>query len=205
MIAQKGRPLLCRLGIPRRFSHPAQHSSLRNIKAKHFHLTVNSRCAPGRILRNHAEDEITQFPADAPSSHTGSMPRKPRPIQLEPRSVPANDSLWLDEDQSPLPSRPEPPQDHPKQFVPSGKSRLRMPLLQNAKLLPQCQILQDQAAARGQEVNSQYRKKPQQTQHEISFTRGSFIMDAPFNYLIRRQIVILASHTSWLSILRQTI
>jgi hypothetical protein len=28
-----------------------------------------------------------------------SMPREPRPIQLEPRSVPANNSLRLDEDQ----------------------------------------------------------------------------------------------------------
>ena len=124
------------------------------------------------------------------------MPREPRPIQFEPGPMPANDSLRLDKDQCPPPSRPQPPQDHPEQFVRCGKTRLRVALPQNRKLLPQGQILQDQVAARGQEVNSQYRKKPQQTQHEISFTRGSFIMDAPFNYLIRRQIVILASHRS---------
>ena len=48
------------------------------------------------------------------------MPRKPRPIQLESRLMPANDGLRLDEDQRLLPSRPEPPQHHPEQFIGSG-------------------------------------------------------------------------------------
>jgi hypothetical protein len=46
MVAQKRRPTLCPLRIARRFSHPAQHGSLRNIEAKHFQFTVDSRRAP---------------------------------------------------------------------------------------------------------------------------------------------------------------
>jgi hypothetical protein len=57
--------------------------------------------------------------------------------------MPANDGIRLDENQCPLPSRPEAPQDHPKQFVRSGKSRLGMPLLQDAELLPKSQIFQE--------------------------------------------------------------
>jgi len=84
MIVQKGRPSLCRFRNFRRFSHPAQHSSSRNIEAKHLQLTIDARRTPGWVLCDHAEDEIAQFPADAFSSNAGLMPRKPRPIQFEP-------------------------------------------------------------------------------------------------------------------------
>jgi len=194
LIAQKRRPSFCRLSIPWSSPHPTQHSPLRNIEAKHFQFAMDSGRTPGPVLRNHAEDQFAQFPADAPSSCPNLMPREPRPISLEPCSMPANNSFRPDEDQCPLPPRPEPSQRHPKQFIRSGKSRQRVTLPQNRKLLPQSQILQGQVAARAKETNSQYRKKPQQAQHETSFTRGLFIMDAPFNYLIRKQIAILARH-----------
>ena len=148
MIAQKRSPSLCRLWTPRRFPHPAQHGSLRNVEAEHLQLAVNARRTPGRILGDHAEDEFAQFPADAFSSRAGPMPRKPRPIQLEPCPMPANDGLRLDEDQRPFPSRPEPPQDDPEQFIGSGKPRLRMSPFQDGKLLPKRQVFQEQVAAR---------------------------------------------------------
>ena len=135
MIAQKRRPSFCRLMISRSFPHPTQHRSLRNVDAKHFQFPMNARRTPGRVLGDHAEDELTQFPADTLSSRADSMPRKPRPRQLEPCPVPANNCLRLDQDQHPLPSPPEPPQDHPKQFVMSGNPRLRMLLFQNCELL----------------------------------------------------------------------
>src|ERR1035437_297993 len=114
MVVQKRRPPFRRFWISRGFPLPAQYSSLGSIEAKHFQLAMNARRAPGRVLRNHAGDEFAQFPADMLSSHGNSMPRKPRPIQLEPRTMPANDSLRLDKDQCAFPSRPEPPQDHPE-------------------------------------------------------------------------------------------
>ena len=167
MVAEKGRPPLCRLKISRTSLHPAQHSSFRNIKTKHFQLTVNPRGAPSGILCNHAEDDFSQVLADASSTHAGSMPREPRPIQLGPCTVPANNGLRLDEDQCPLPSRPEPPQDQPEQLVGHGKSRLRVPPFQNPELLMQRQVFQEQVVARTGGSNEWDEQEPQRTRHGL--------------------------------------
>ena len=66
--------------------------------------------------------------------------------------MPTNDSLRLNEDQNALPSRPKAPQDHPEQLVRSGKSRLPAPLFQDVQPLPQCQVFQEQVAARANEL-----------------------------------------------------
>src|ERR1700694_1570665 len=157
MIAEKGRPSLGRLRTPRRPPHPAQHGSLRKIEAKHFQFAVDARCAPGSIFRDHAKDEIAQFLADAFSARANSTPREPRPIQLEPCTVPANNSLWLDEDQRVPPFRPEPAQDHPEQLVGSRDQRARIPLLQNDKLLAKSQVLKQQVAARAKDADKEDR------------------------------------------------
>jgi hypothetical protein len=175
MVAQKGRPALCRLGTPRRFPHPAQYGSLRNLEAKHFQLTVNARSSPGRVLDDHTEDEFAQFFADAFSSHLVPMTRKPRPIQLESCPMPANDGLRLDEDQRPSPSRPKPPQDHPEQFVRRSESRLRVLLFQDSALLPKGQVFQHQVAARADRVNEQVEQQLQRTEHEPVLTEASRI------------------------------
>ena len=117
MIAQKRCPSLGRLGTPRRFPHPALHRALGNIKPKHLQFAMDARRTPCGILRDHAKDQLAQFLADAFSAHLNPTPREPRPIQLEPCTVPANDSLWLDEDQRVLPFRPELPQDHPESLA----------------------------------------------------------------------------------------
>src|ERR1039458_4515676 len=97
--------------------HPPQQGTFRIVEAQHLQLTVNARRAPSGILRDHAKDQFAQFPAHTLSSHGGPMPREPPPIQLETRSVPANNSLRLDEDQRPIPSPPKPSRDHPEEFV----------------------------------------------------------------------------------------
>ena len=147
MIAQKCHPSLSWLGTPRHSPHPTQHGTFRSVEAQHLQLTVNARRAPSGILRDHAKDQFAQFLTDALSSHAGPMVREPRPIQLETRPMPANDCLRLDEEQRPTPSGPEPSQDPPEEFVRNTKPRLRTPSLQNSKLLPQCQVFQEQIAA----------------------------------------------------------
>ena len=117
MIAQKSSQALGPLRTPRRSPLPAQHGSLRKIEAKHFQFAVDSWCAPCGILRDHAKDQFTQFLADAFSARANPSSREPRPIQPEPCTVPANDSLWLDEDQRVFPSRSELPQDHPEELA----------------------------------------------------------------------------------------
>lgn len=153
MIAQKCHPRFCRLGTSRCSPHPAQHGSFRNIEAEHLQFAVNARSAPGRVLSNHAKDELTQFRADTFSARTGAMPREPRPIGSESRTVPANNRLRLNENQRRLPSTPEPPQYHPEQSARSRKTRLWMSLPQNRKLLPKRQVFQKQVAAGAKELN----------------------------------------------------
>jgi hypothetical protein len=123
MVTKERHPPLGRLWISRSLAHPTQHGSFRNVEAQHLQLAVNARRTPSRVVSDHAEDEVAKFPADTFSSSARSMPRKPRPIQLEASTVPTNDRLRLDEDQHLSPSRPEPSQDYPKQLVRSGKSR----------------------------------------------------------------------------------
>lgn len=125
MIAQESDPSHCRFRIPRCLPHPAQHSSLRNVEAKHLQFAVNSWCTPRWVLGDNAVDEFAQVFADAFSSRTLPMPREPRPIKLEPFAMPANNGLRLNEDQRLLPSVPETPQYHPEQFLRGNKAGLR--------------------------------------------------------------------------------
>jgi hypothetical protein len=114
---------------------------------------MNARRAPGLLFRDHAKDQVAQFCARRLSFRANSMPREPRPAELEPRPMPANYGLRLHKDQCLLPSRPEPPQDNPEEFVTNGKSRLRMPFLEDSELLPQSQIFQEQITTGAKEAD----------------------------------------------------
>jgi len=122
VVLQERRPSLCWLRISRRSSHPSQHRSFRDIEAEHLELAVNPRRAPGPVLGHHAEDKFTQLPAHSFSSRTLAMPGEPSPVELEASSMPAYDSLGLNEDQNPLQSLPEAPQHNPEESVGTGKS-----------------------------------------------------------------------------------
>jgi hypothetical protein len=135
MIAQKGRPSFCRIGIPWRIPHPAQDGPFRNVEAKHLQFAMNPWRAPRWIVRNHAEDEFAEFTADALPARANGMPREPGPIQLETGPVPAHNGLRLDENQCLPPPGPEAPQNHPEQSVGSGNARTGMSPLQDGKLL----------------------------------------------------------------------
>ena len=140
MVVQKHRPALYRLRVPGCLPHPAKHGTFGDAETKHLQFAMNAWRTPGCIFSDHAEDEVAQFPAHAFSSRMGRLPRDPRPIQLESYPMPANDSLWLDKDQCPLPSRPYAPQHHPEQFVGNRNPRLRMSLLPNSELLPKSYV-----------------------------------------------------------------
>src|SRR5260370_18668253 len=62
------------LGCP---LHPARDGSFRNIEAQLQQFSMNARRTPGRVLRNHAEDQISKLCADSFSSRHALMPRKP--------------------------------------------------------------------------------------------------------------------------------
>jgi len=170
MIAQKGRPSLCRFWIPRRFPHPAQHGPFRNVEAKHLQFAMNPWRAPGWVLPNHAEDEFAEFNADALPAGTW-MAREPGPIQLEAGPVPSHNGLRLNENQCLPPPGPEPPQNHPEKSVGNGNARMGTPPFQDSKLLPKSQILQEEIAARTKEHDHRNRQQLHQAQHARSCTR----------------------------------
>jgi hypothetical protein len=147
MVAQKGRPSLYRLRTPLHSMHPTQHSSFGDIETEHFQFAMNPRRSPGSVLSDHAENDLSQFPADAFSSCAGPVPREPGPIQLESGPVPSDNGFRLDQNQGALPPAPEPPQHHPQQFLSSNQSRLGMLPFQDCELLPKSQVFQEQVVA----------------------------------------------------------
>lgn len=152
VIAQKRRPSLCRFGVTRRFAHPAKDGSFGDVEAKHFQLAVNARCAPGRVLGDHAKDNFAQFPANALPSRTDPMPRTPSPVVLEPGTMPADDRFGLNDDERLLPARPESAKGDPKQPIRHCHARPRTPMCQHGKLLAQGQILKNQTSAGSEEA-----------------------------------------------------
>jgi hypothetical protein len=130
-----------------------------------------ARRAPRWVLCHHAEDEFAQFPAHTSSAGTSAVPRGPLPVPLESCTMPANHRLWLHKNQRSLPFGPEARQGCPEQPIRRGKARPRASLLQNGKLLPKGQVLQEQIAAGTEGSGSQYEQEPQQAQHEASLTR----------------------------------
>lgn len=141
VIIQKSSPSFRRLRIPWCLPHPTQNSSLRYFPAEHLQFAMDSRSSPASVFGHHLEDEIAQFPAQAFPSCTLAMPGEPGPIELEPSSMPANNSLGLNEDQSSLPTRPEPPQHNPKESVGTGKPWPRAMSREDQNLLSQGQVL----------------------------------------------------------------
>ena len=196
MIAQKGRPSLCRIRIPWRFPHPAQDGPFRNVEAKHLQFAMNPWRAPGWIVRNHAEDEFAEFNADALPARANGMAREPGPIQLEAGPVPSHNGLRLNENQCLPPPGPEAPQYHPEKSVGNSKPRMRTPPFQDSKLLPESQILQEEIAARTKEHDHRNKQQLHQAQHARSCTRRQSRLDTGLIVMIQQQIAILASDNS---------
>src|SRR5665213_553818 len=118
MIAEKRKPAFRKFRISRRFAHPSGDGSFGNIKAEYEKLTVDSGRAPGRILRNHLEDQIPNLLRDS-TSPNGSRVHSGQGAPIEPKSslVPLNDRLGNDDDEKLLPIGPDLASDNPKQFV----------------------------------------------------------------------------------------
>src|SRR5271170_6767845 len=133
---------------------------------------MNARRTPGRVLGDHAEDELAEFHADALSARAPPVPREPGPIQLEAGALPSHNCIRLNENPCMPPPGPEPSQYHPEKSVGSSKPRTGMSPFQNSKLLTESQILQEEIAARTKESDNRNSQKPQEAQHQGSMARG---------------------------------
>jgi hypothetical protein len=136
MISQKREPAFRRFGISRRFAHPAGDGSLGNVKAQHEKLTVNPRCAPGRILGNHLEYQIANLLRDSVSATVWAPhSRQDAPIELKSSSVPLNNGFGKHDEERLLPVAPDLPSRNPKNFVEQFESWSGMPTLEYCELL----------------------------------------------------------------------
>lgn len=147
MVAKKWQPASRRLWISGRAFHPTGDGSLGNIEAEHKEFAVNARSAPSRILRHHAVDPVPNLLRDSFSSNLLSHLRDQAPIHAESGTVPAHHGLRSNYNERPLPCRPKPASEYPEESVEHAEFWFGMLALQRGELLPERQILQEQASA----------------------------------------------------------
>jgi hypothetical protein len=186
MIAQERCPSSCRLGISRSLSHPSQHGPLRDIESQHPEFAMDARRAPGAILGYHTEDQLPKVLARRLPSNYGMFAGKPFPVQSEAGPMPADDRLWLRDEERLLPSGPQAPQQDPKDPIRCGEARPRMTMLQRRDLMPQGKVLQEKVAAGTQESCNEHQKKVQQAQHGFIFAPNDIPQQGPLNSLIQQ-------------------
>jgi hypothetical protein len=117
MIAQEAQPSAGRFRVPRCSAHLAGNGPLGHSETEHEKLTMDAWCAPGRILDYHSKNEIANFlrnasPPDDPAGFGDGAP-----IERKPRSVPTDNGLWANDDESLLPSRPGSSSQYPEELI----------------------------------------------------------------------------------------
>ena len=67
--------------------------------------------------------------------------------------MPADDGFGRDDDEGPLPSRPDPPSDYPEELIEKPETRARMSTLQHDELLTQSEILEKETLPPAKEAD----------------------------------------------------
>lgn len=145
MIPQEGQPALGGARISGRPPHPSRNGSLRDIESEEHEFTVDTRCAPGRILRDHAEDQIADFLRDVLSADRAAESGDRSPIEFESGAVPADNGVGAHKDEGLLPARPESTRQYPEQLVSRGQSGPRMLAFEHGELLAEDEVFKEQA------------------------------------------------------------
>ncbi len=122
MVRKEGPPGLRRWA--RVAHHVSGHGRLGNVDAELEKLTVDTRRSPERVLPAHPAYQVSNLsagPWPSPPSRSGF----PSPEQPKASSVPANDSLRLDDDDGIQATGPQPIQQNPEEAVGAGQSGAR--------------------------------------------------------------------------------
>lgn len=159
---------------------------------------MHPRSSPSRILRRHAEDERPKFSAHrfSPTDLPGSG--DPFPIEAKTRSMPLDHRSRRVKNQGSLPSRPEPPQDHPEQLVRGGEPTPWSFGVQVQQLLTERQILQHEIVARAERVQHPAGEVAKRCEHgrnliarlALQPSYKQFVLDS-HNILIRHSLTVL--------------
>src|SRR5262249_62223873 len=103
--------------------HVFRDRRLGDLKAEHQQLAMDPRCSPLWIFPAHSSDEIAQLSIDLWSSCP--LPRFPTPERRKTRTMPAKDSLRLNDVRSTEQARPEPGQQDQQGPIPAEQSKKR--------------------------------------------------------------------------------
>ena len=123
------------------------------------------RRSPRGVLNDHPEDPFPKLlrrpsPSDLPP-HSGDQP----PVHTKTTPVPADDGFRRDQDEGLLPSRPDPPNNHPEEPIEKPETRARMSTLQHDELLTQCEILEKETVPSAKDAYQHSEAEPDEANH----------------------------------------
>lgn len=127
----------------------SEHSTLGDNEAEFQNVTVDLGRAPACILFRHPSDELSNLLGELrPNAARAGTPPT---VQAEAGTVSGDDSLWLDDDQDVLPTRPETAQSAPEEAVEEVQGRTRSLTFQHTILLSECDDFEGGIASTAEE------------------------------------------------------
>jgi hypothetical protein len=80
--------------------------------------------------------------------------------------VPADDGFRRDQDEGLLPSRPDPPSNHPEELIEKHETRARTSTFQRDELLTQSEILEKETLPPAKEAYQHSEEEPGKAKHD---------------------------------------
>src|SRR5215470_1806620 len=114
VVLEKGTPSL--RGPPTGSQHVFTDARLADVDAELEQFSVNTRCAPSRILPTHPTDQVADFVSDGRTTRL-SVPDLPRPEEAKSSAVPGDDGLRFHDDQCRAPILPDAGQARPEEAI----------------------------------------------------------------------------------------
>jgi hypothetical protein len=142
MISEERQPSLHRIGISRGSPDPSRDSPFREIESQFKQFPVNARCSPARILGSHSENQVANFLRNVFPPTRSSHHRDSAPIERKSSPMPPNHSLWANDNEGLLPTRPKPVRENPEEPIEHVQPGPRVFALENGELLPENEIFQ---------------------------------------------------------------
>src|SRR5262245_12732054 len=162
MVAQEGPPSLGWRSAAA--DHVLGHRRLGDFEPKLQQFAMDAWGAPQRVLLAHPSDEFAQFLLDQRSS--GPTSRLPSPVGPEPRPVPTQDGVWLNDLGQTEQVRPQP--SHPYQqrsVTPTQPQTVRRTPQGNIELMAEKEVLGFKPAPRLEQIGIDRSKHLEDREH----------------------------------------
>ncbi len=174
MIAKEDEPTFCWLGVPRRSFHLAGDRSFGQLKPQREEFTMDVRRSPGRVLRDHPEDQIPNLLRCLFSPNLRPDFRDQLPIHAESGPVPPNHRFRGDDNEVLFPAGPNSPGNHPEEHIEETEDRPRTAPLQHSELLPKREIFLDEMPTATKHASKRCEQEKEQIEHgtELYQSRG---------------------------------